>query len=161
MNLSDTQAFRQQLLGYFQVGHAHASFDKAVGGLAPDLRGHKPAGQPHTPWRLLEHMRISQWDILNFVRDPNHKSPEWPQGYWPGDDAPPTSRAWDDAIAAFHTDHSAFEQILADPANNLVSPIAHGTGQTLMREAMVLMDHTSYHVAQLILVRRLLGAWQD
>jgi hypothetical protein len=160
MSNSDSP-LRQQLLTYFQGGHAHAGFDKAVADLPAELRGGKPAGQPHTPWRLVEHMRLAQWDILEIVRHPHHKSPAWPDGYWPAGDAPPDSRAWEEAVAAFHTDLSAFEAILADPANDLLAPIPHGTGQTLFREALLVIDHTGYHVAQLILLRRLLGAWEE
>jgi hypothetical protein len=160
MSNSDS-ALRQQLLAYLQGGHAHAGFDKAVADLPPTLRGGKPPGQPHTPWRLLEHMRISQWDILEFVRNPHHKSPAWPEGYWPAGDAPADARAWEDSIAAFHADRHAFEDFLADPAHPLLTLLPQGSGQTLFREALLIIDHTAYHVAQLILLRRLLGAWQE
>jgi len=160
MSDSDS-ALRQQLLAYFQGGHAHAGFDKAVADLPAELRGSKPAGQPHTPWRLVEHMRLAQWDILEFIRNPNHKSPAWPEGYWPVGDAPPDARAWEEALAAFHADRSALEGLIADPEQDLLAPIAHGTGQTLFREALLVIDHTGYHVAQLILLRRLLGAWGE
>ena len=121
------------------------------------LRGAKPQGLPHTPWRLLEHMRIAQWDILRFSIDPAHVSPEFPAGYWPAGDAPPDAAAWDQAVAAFRADLKAMMDLVANPATDLFAPIAHGQGQTILREALLVADHNAYHLGQLVTVRRLLG----
>ena len=152
---------REHLLDLLGGGHAHLNFDKAVAGLPPELRGTKPAGLPHTPWRLVEHMRIAQWDILEFSRSPGHRSPDWPAGYWPAGDAPPDEKAWDKSLAAFRADLKAMEALVADPASDLFTPLPHGQGQTLLREALLVADHNAYHLGQLVLVRRLLGAWPE
>jgi hypothetical protein len=156
-----TTALREHLLYLLRGGGAHLSFDKAVADLPADLRGAKPPGQPHTPWRLLEHLRIAQWDILEFSRNPRHKSPEFPAGYWPAGDAPPDAGAWDRSVAAFRADLKAMQDLVADPATDLFAPIPHGEGQTVLREALLAADHNAYHLGQLVVVRRLLGAWRD
>src|SRR5262249_33499122 len=126
-----------------------------------ELRGAKPPGVPHTPWRLLEHMRIAQWDILEFTRDPHHVSPAWPEGYWPASDAPPHDGAWDRCVAAFRPHLRAREDVVGDPATDLLAPLPHGQGQTPLREALLVADHNAYHLGQLVVVRRLLGAWEE
>jgi len=153
------QALRDHVLYLLRGGGAHVPFDKAIAGLPARLRGAKPAGLGFTPWRLLEHLRIAQWDILEFSCDPGHASPEWPSGYWPEGDAPPEARAWDKSVAAFRADLAALQELVADPSNDLFAPFAHGDGQTLLREALLVADHNAYHVGQLVLLRRLLGAW--
>jgi hypothetical protein len=152
---------RDHLLYLLRGGGAHLNFDAAVADLPPQLRGAKPAGQPHTPWRLLEHLRIAQWDILEFSRNPRHVSPPFPQGYWPAGDAPPDEGAWDRSVAAFRADLKAMQDLVADPATDLFAPILHGEGQTILREALLIADHNAYHLGQLVLVRRLLGAWHS
>jgi len=139
--------------------HAHADFDAAVRDFPVALRGKKPRGAPHTAWQLLEHMRIAQWDILEFSRNPRHASPKWPDGYWPETPAPPDEAAWDKSIKRFRTDLKAMQKLVADPANDLFAPFAHGDGQTLMREVLLVADHNAYHIGQLVLLRRLLAAW--
>jgi hypothetical protein len=129
--------------------------------LPAELRGRKPAGVPHTPWRLLEHMRIAQWDILEFSRNPRHVSPKFPDGYWPEGDAPPDEAAWDRSVAAFRADLKAMQELVADPATDLFAPLAHGEGQTVLREALLVADHNAYHLGQMVVVRRALGAWPD
>jgi hypothetical protein len=152
---------RDYLLELLRGGSAHVTFDRAVAGLPAKLRGGKPVGQPHTPWRLVEHMRIAQWDILEFTRNPRHVSPEWPDGYWPKGDAPPGAKAWSDSLRSYRADLKAMQKIIADKNTDLLAPIPHGQGQTVAREAMLLADHTAYHLGQLIVVRRLLGAWAE
>jgi hypothetical protein len=125
------------------------------------LRGAKPAGVPHTPWRLLEHMRIAQWDILEFSRNPTHISPKFPEGYWPENDAPPDEAAWDRSVAAFRADLQTMCDLVADPATDLFARIPHGEGQTVLREALLVADHNSYHLGQMVVVRRALGAWPE
>ena len=152
---------REHVLWLLRGGHAHAGFDDAVADLPAPLRGKTPAGMPHTPWRLLEHMRIAQWDILEFSRNPDHVSPEFPDGYWPGQDAPPSEDAWDASVAAFQADAQELQSLVADPAQDLLAPFPWGDGQTLLREALLVADHNAYHLGQLIAVRRALGAWSD
>ena len=156
-----TAALREHLLYLLGGGGAHPDFEKAVAGLPPELRGVRPAGLPHSPWRLLEHMRIAQWDILEFSRNPRHVSPEFPEGYWPQGDAPPDAAAWDRSVAAFRADLRAMGDLVADPATDLFAPIPHGDGQTILREALLVADHNAYHLGQLVVVRRALGAWPE
>jgi hypothetical protein len=153
------KALREHLLYLLRGGGAHLDFEAAIADLPAELRRAKPAGLPHTPWRLLEHLRICQWDILEFSRNPAHVSPSFPAGYWPEGDAPPNAAAWDRSVAAFRADLQAMQDLVADAAVDLFTPFPHGQGQTLLREALLLADHNSYHLGQLVTVRRLLGAW--
>jgi hypothetical protein len=161
MTTDQTASLRQHLLYLLGGGGAHLDFEKAVAGLPAELLGARPAGQPHTPWRLLEHLRIAQWDILRFCVDPHHVSPEWPDGYWPSGDGPPDAGAWDRSVESFRSDLRALSELVADPASDLFTPLPHGQGQTLLREALLVADHNAYHLGQLVLVRRLLGAWPE
>lgn len=135
------------------------TFDQAIGGLPPKLRGRQVNGVPFTAWSLVEHMRIAQWDILEFCRNPRHVSPEFPKGYWPSDSAPPDSKAWDASVRAFRRNLKEMEAIISDPKTDLLKVIPHGQGQTLLREALLVADHNAYHLGQLIMIRRLLGDW--
>jgi hypothetical protein len=155
------QSLRDHLLYLLRGGGAHLDFETASAGLPAGLRGAKISPVPHTPWRLLEHMRIAQWDILEFCRNPAHVSPEFPQGYWPSGDAPPDDLTWDRSVTAFRRDLSAMQDLVANPATDLFVPILHGQGQTILREALLVADHNAYHLGQLVVVRRLLGAWAD
>jgi hypothetical protein len=154
-------ALREHVLYLLRGGGAHLDFEKAVAGLPPELRGVRPAGVPHSPWRLLEHLRLAQWDILEFSRNPRHVSPPFPEGYWPQGDAPPDAAAWDRSADGFRADLRAMQALVADPASDLFTPFAHGQGQTLLREALLVADHNAYHLGQLVMVRRLLGAWEE
>jgi len=151
------KALREHLLYLLKGGGAHVDFEAAVKGLASDLRGKKPKGAEHSPWQIVEHMRITQWDILEFSRDPKHESPKWPELYWPQTQAPPNDRAWAKSVRAFRQD---LEQMckLVESAD-LFARIEHGEGQTALREALLVADHNAYHLGELVLVRRLLGAW--
>jgi hypothetical protein len=155
------QAVRKQIIKLLSGEGAHASFDEAVAGLPAGLRGKRPPGQPHTAWRLVEHLRIAQWDILEFCRDPDHQSPKWPEGYWPATDGPPRPSDWTASLRRFRADLKAMQNLVADPKNDLLAPLPHGQGQTLLREAILIVDHNGYHTAQLIMLRRMLGAWKD
>jgi hypothetical protein len=155
------QALRDHLIELLEGGHAHLGFEEAIAGLPASLRGAKAGGVPHTPWRLVEHMRIAQWDILRFSVDPTHVSPEFPAGYWPEGDAPPDEAAWDRSVDAFRADLEAMKALVRDPAVDLFAPIPHGQGQTVLREAMLIADHNAYHLGQLVVVRRMLGAWDE
>ncbi len=136
---------------------AHASFDSAVQGLAPALRGRAPEGLPHSPWQLLEHLRRCQRDILDFCRNPAYTEPA-SEELWPPAPAPPSDAAWDESIAGFRRDRDDLKR-LARETPDLCKPIPHGSGQTYLRELLLVADHNAYHVGQLVLVRRLLGAW--
>jgi hypothetical protein len=155
------QALREHLLYLLRGGGAHLHFDAAVADLPPALRGARPPGISHTPWRLLEHMRIAQWDILEFSRNPKHVSPDFPAGYWPEGDAPPDDGAWESSVAAFRAGLKAMQDLVADPKTDLFARIPHGDGQTILREALLVADHNAYHLGQLVVVRRALGAWSD
>ncbi len=127
--------------------------------LPRESQGKKPEGAPHTPWQLLEHMRIAQGDILEFSRDPKHVSPKFPEGYWPNSEAPPDEGAWQESVTSFAADLQAIADLVADPSTDLYARIPHGTGQTILRNALLVADHNSYHLGQLVLLRRLLGVW--
>lgn len=152
---------RQHVLWLLRGGQAHIGFEDVLAELPEQQRGSKPSGNPHSPWRLLEHMRIAQWDILEFSRNPDHVSPTFPEGYWPEQDGPPDAAAWDASIAAFLTDASELQALVADPKQDLLAPFPWGEGQTLLREALLVADHNAYHLGQLMEVRRALGAWPE
>ncbi len=158
-------ALRQHLVALLSGGQAHATFEDAVAGLPPELRGKKleldDEAAGHTPWQLLEHMRIAQWDILEFSRNPRHISPQWPEGYWPASSKPPDPRSWAKSVQNFKSDLEAMKDLVADPAIDLYAPIANGDGQTILREALLVADHNAYHLGQLVLLRKLLGAWKE
>ena len=159
--MNEHQALREHLLYLLRDGGAHLSFERAIAKLPPKLRGARPRGVPHSPWRLVEHLRIAQWDILEFCRNPKHVSPDFPGGYWPAGDGPPSAAAWNKSVAAFRADLQAMQDLVADPATDLFARIPHGQGQTILREALLVADHNAYHLGQLVVVRRLLGAWKD
>jgi hypothetical protein len=152
-------SLRKHLLELLNGGHAHATFDAAIRDLPPALRGKRPKGTEHSPWEVLEHLRIAQWDILDFTRNPNYQHLPWPEGYWPSSAAPPDSKAWDKSVRAFRRDLKAMCDLVADPATDLYARIPHGTGQNILREALLVADHNAYHLGELVLLRRLLGAW--
>lgn len=152
-------ALREQLVDLLRGGHAHATYEDVVANLPAELRGRRPNGAPYSPWMILEHIRIAFWDILEFSRNPSHVSPEFPSEYWPGDPMPPNPNAWTDSVARYARDREAFERLVRDPASDLFTPFAHGTGQNLVREVLVAATHTSYHLGELVVLRRLLGAW--
>jgi DinB superfamily len=152
-------ALREHLLAMLRGGHAHLVFRDAIADWPAKLRGVKPPGQPFTAWRILEHMRITQWDIVEFSKSATHVSPEFPDGYWPKDDAAPDAGAWDQSVTQIEQDAREMKRLVSDPTSDLFARIPHGTGQTLLREALVLANHTSYHLGQLVLLRRLVGAW--
>jgi hypothetical protein len=157
-------AVRQQVLALLDGGQAHATFDQAVADFPAELRGAKAeVGDeltPYTAWQLLEHMRIAQWDILEFSRNPKHISPEWPEGYWPHSAKPPDPRSWAKSVQSFKSDLQAMKDLVSNPATDLYAPIPHGDGQTILREALLVADHNAYHLGQLVLLRKLLGAWK-
>ena len=150
---------RQHLLALLSARGAHVDFDAAVHGLPETLRGRRPEGLPYSPWELLEHLRFTQRDLLDFCRNPDYAAPDWPGDYWPDVQAPPSPEAWGENVEAFQADLRAIEDLVANPETDLLAAIPHGDGQTVLREALLVADHNAYHVGQLVAVRRLLGAW--
>jgi len=158
--MTSDKALREQLVGMLTWGDAHADFDAAIKDLPAAARGKRPKGAAHSPWEVLEHMRIAQWDILEFTRNPKHVSPEFPAGYWPSVAAPPNEKAWEKSAEAFRAGLRAMAQLVEKESTDLLAPIPHGDGKTVLREALLLADHNAYHLGELVLLRRLLGAWQ-
>src|SRR5581483_10306425 len=154
----ETTVLRSRLVDALRGHESHVEFDDAIKDFPPELRGTKPAGAPHSAWQLLEHMRIAQHDILEFSRNPQHESPDWPEGYWPKSDAPPDARAWDASVEAFRTDAREMQKLIEQPQQYLFRAFEHGKGQTLLREALVLATHNSYHLGQLVYLKKMLSA---
>jgi hypothetical protein len=158
----DAQApLRQQLIALLQGGQAHATFDDAIKDFPASLRGNVPPNLPYSAWQLLEHLRIAQRDILNFSAPPTggYHPMRWPQDYWPQSAEPPTSHAWDQTIAAIQSDLKHFLALIENPSADLYKPFRWGDGQNLLREALLIADHNAYHLGEIVLLRRLLGAW--
>ena len=151
-------SIRKHVLYLLRGGGAHQSFDDFVNGFPPDLCGRKIEGLPYTPWQVLEHMRLAQWDILEFSRDATHISPEFPKGYWPPPDEPGTPARWQETIAQFQNDLQQMAALVEDPATDLHAPIPHGDGQTILREALLIADHNAYHLGALAVMARMLKA---
>jgi hypothetical protein len=161
MKYDHDHSLRRHLVDLLKGGSAHVQFEEVIAGIPARLRGRKPPGMPHSPWMLLEHMRIAQRDILEFSRNKRHVSPDWPQGYWPGREAPASSAAWSASVRNFRKDLRSMQNLVANPKTDLYARIPWADGQTILREALLLADHNAYHLAQLVDVRRLLGAWPE
>jgi hypothetical protein len=152
------EGLREHVLYLLRGGGAHVHFDDVVKDFPVEVINRKIAGVPYTPWQVLEHMRLAQWDILGFSRDAAHVSPDWPEGYWAGKDFAADAGAWRKSVEAFRADLKAMEELIADPASDLYAPIPHGTGQTLLREALLVADHNAYHLGVLVVLKRALEA---
>ena len=159
--MSDDEAIRDHVLKLLKGRQGHVDFETVLANLPQESQGKKPEGAPHTLWQLLEHMRIAQWDILEFSRNPRHVSPTFPDGYWPRSDTTPDEGAWEKSVSAFRSDREALQELVANESTDLLAPIPHGTGQTILRECFVVAKHNSYHLGQLVLLSRLLGVWQE
>ncbi len=157
----DEKIVREHLRKLLLWHDAHLDWKAALSGFPAEQRGLKPEGAPHTAWELLEHVRIAQWDILEFCRDSMHVSPEWPSGYWPIHPSPPNSVSWEVSLKSFQHDTEEMGKLVIDPKTDITAPIPHGSGQTILREALLVADHNSYHLGQVILLRRLLGSWTE
>ena len=151
------QSLREHVLYLLKGGGAHVTFDDAMGDWTLRLAGVKVANFPHTAWMLLEHMRLAQWDILDFSRNLKHVSPAWPEGYWPKSGAPPDEKAWTASMASFKKDLRTMERLVADPKVDFYASIPWGDGQTILREALLLADHNAYHLGQLVMLRKSIG----
>lgn len=155
------ESVREHVIYLLQGGGAHLDFEQAIADLPVEFHGKKVEGVSHTPWRLLEHLRICQWDILEFSRNADHVSPDFPDGYWPESDAPPELDSWDKSVQAFRDDLQAMIDLVSAPETDLYAKIPHGDGQTILREALLVADHNAYHLGQLVFLRRCLRAWED
>jgi len=150
---------RQQILDLLTRDHAHAGFDAAVKNMPPEIRGKRPRGAEHSPWEILEHLRLAQADMLDYIRNPKYVAREWPAGYWPKTQKPPDEAAWDKSVKAFKRDRNALAALVKDESRDLLAPIDYAGGKSLLRDILVVTDHNAYHIGQLIQLRRLLGAW--
>ncbi len=156
----ESRLLREHLMNLLTGGGAHLHIDDAVRDFPAALRGTRPAGLPHTAWQLLEHLRIAQWDILEFSCSAKHVSPEFPDGYWPKTEAPPDESAWQKSLADFRRDLREMIALVNNPRTDLYARIPHGDGQTILREALLVADHNAYHLGQIVDLRRALGAWR-
>ncbi len=154
----ETLSLRQHLASLLQMKGAHLDFKSAVSDFPVALRGAKPRGAPHSAWQLLEHMRIAQQDILDFSRNPQYREKNFPGDYWPATEAPPSGQAWEESIRQFEKDQKEMQELVADTGHDLLGKIPHGTGQTLLREALLVADHNAYHLGQLVFLRKMLEA---
>lgn len=152
-------AVRDHLARLLSWEDAHVGYDRAVADIPAALRGTRPDGLPHSPWELVEHLRITQHDILDFCHNADYQELAWPDAYWPSSPVPPEPEAWDQSLRHYREDRRALQQLAADQAIDLAARISHGSGQTFLRELVLVADHTAYHVGQLVLVRRALGIW--
>jgi hypothetical protein len=155
----EMQSLRQHVVNLLTGKGAHADFETAIKDLPAAARGQRPKGAEHSPWEVLEHLRIAQSDILEFSVNPDHVSPEWPSGYWPKFQAPETDAEWDQSVEEFRRDLKRMCALVSSEDTDLFAKIPHGDGQTVLREALLIADHNAYHIGELVLLRRLLGAW--
>lgn len=157
--MSADSVLRQQLLALLEGGHAHMPLDDAVADFPPEHFNTRPPHIPYTPWHLLEHIRIAQWDILEFVRNPDYVSPPWPEGYWPPRDAQADEAAWNGTLAAIRADLEALKAMVRDPATDLTADLPHAPGYTLLREVLLVADHSAYHIGEFAILRQVMGTW--
>lgn len=157
--MKNDKSLRDHLLNLLTGESAHADCEAAIKDIPPDVRGKRPKGSAHSPWEVLEHLRITQWDILEFTLNAKHASPEFPAGYWPSTQAPPNEKAWDLSVKAFRSDLNKIADLLRNESADLFAPIPHGGDKTILREVLLVADHNAYHLGELVLLRRMLGAW--
>ena len=149
----------ENLVDLIEKGNAHISLDKALENIPFSLSGERPGNLPYSIWQITEHIRIAQWDILEFSRNAKHVSPKWPEGYWPKASAPKSENAWEKCVQQIQADRTSFTELIKNAGDNLYKPFEYGTGQSLLKEALVLADHNSYHTGEIIIIRRLLNSW--
>ncbi len=155
---SDTLV-REQLRELLEGGNAHMTFDEAVANFPREYTNSKAPNVPYTPWHLLEHIRLAQWDIIEFIRNPHYVSPPWPEGFWPAEDAQADDVAWEKTIASYRAGLQSLLEMVADPTVNLYAPIPHGDGQSILREILVVSDHNAYHIGEFATLRQVMGIW--
>ncbi len=157
--MSSDDVVRKQLLDLLQGGNAHMDYDEAVADFPAASINTKPPNVPYTPWHLLEHLRITQWDILEFIRNPKHVSPPWPEGYWPPQDEVTDPAGWQRTSQAFQADHRELEKMVQDPATDLYVDLPHAKGYTILREILLVADHNAYHIGEFGILRQVMGTW--
>ena len=157
--MNNNQVMREQLLALLRGGNAHLTFEQAVADFPIAGINRRPPNVPYTPWHLLEHIRIAQWDILEFVRNPNHVSPDWPKEYWPNPDEQADETRWQQTLAAFRADLRAIQDIVANPQTDLFAPIPHAKNYTIFREALLVADHNAYHIGEFAILRQVMDTW--
>jgi hypothetical protein len=157
--MTPTDPLREQLYRFTDFGESHVTSESPLADLDLSLQGQRPLGLPHSPWELLEHIRITHHDILDFCINPKYEELKWPDDYWPKSAAPPDANAWDTSVASLHADCDALRELATDSSVDLLATIPHGDGQTYLREILLAQDHLSYHIGQIVLVRQALGAW--
>lgn len=150
---------REQVVGLLKGGHAHMSFEQAVDQFPFEAVNQRPPNVSYTPWRLLEHIRIAQWDILEFIQNPDHESPPWPEGYWPHPEADADERRWQRTLEGFREDHKALVELAANPETDLSAPLPHAPDYTILRELLVVADHNAYHLGEFAILRQVMGTW--
>jgi hypothetical protein len=153
------QVVRDQLLALLRGGNAHMRFEEAIAGFPADQFNVKPAHVPYTPWHILEHMRLAQWDILEFIRNPDHVSPSWPAGYWPQPAEEADREQWEETISQFRADLAALCALVEDAGTDLYRPIPHAPGYTIFREILLVADHNSYHIGEFAVLRQVMATW--
>ncbi|MFD3003296.1 DinB family protein [Pontibacter toksunensis] len=159
--MEQDKQLRGQLVKLLRGGQAFKIREEILDGIDLQEAGSKVHHLPFTVWQLLEHLRIAQWDILEFSRNPAHASPDWPEDYWPSETAPANQAALEKTLQAISTDMEELIKLIQDPANNLFEHFAHGSGQNLLREAMLVAEHNAYHLGEIVVLRRLLGKWEQ
>ena len=160
MDKATKQDIVDELISLLIDGNAHATFEDACADLTPEIWNRHVPEVPYTIWQLVEHLRIAQWDILEFSLGEAHESPEWPAGYWPAQNVTADEKQWQATLENIHADRQRFIDLLHDEKTDLLATIPHGTGQTILREAMLIADHAAYHTGEIVLMRRLLHAWK-
>jgi hypothetical protein len=153
------EVLREQLLSLLRGGHAHMTFDQAVADFPAEHINHKLPEAPYTAWHLLEHIRIAQWDILEFIRNPEHVSPPWPAGHWPAPGEEADAARWAQTLADFHADLEALQAIVENPDTDLTAPLPHAEEYTVLREILSVVDHNAYHIGELAMLRHIMDTW--
>jgi hypothetical protein len=159
--MDSNEVLRQQLLALLRGGNAHMDVEQAVADFPLEAINTRPPNVPYTPWHLLEHIRIAQWDILEFVRNPHHISPQWPEGYWPHPEAQADETKWKATIAAIQADLRAVQHMAEDSKTDLTAPLPHAQDYTVLRELLLVADHNAYHVGEFAILRQVMGTWPE
>jgi hypothetical protein len=157
--VSADRVVREQLLHLLRGGNAHLTFDQAVDAFPPASINARARRVGYSPWQLLEHLRLAQWDILEFIRNPAHVSPAWPEGYWPPAHEEADRARWQQTIEAIRADLAALEAIVEDPATDLYADLPHAAGYTVLREILLVADHNAYHIGEFAILRQVMDTW--